>query len=58
MYSIEIFYRGATNEPEMYENVTSYDIYYGFLILEFEEWPIVYINSVLIDHFQVFSEED
>lgn len=56
MYAIEIFYRGATNEPEMYENVTSYDTDSGFLILEFEEWPIIYINSVLIDHFQVFSE--
>lgn len=58
MYAIEIFYRGATNEPEMYENVASYDTDSGFLILEFEEWPIIYINSVLIDHFQVFSEED
>lgn len=58
MFSIEVFFRGNTNEPELFENVTSYDVSDGFLILEFEEWPIIYINSVMIDHFHVYSEED
>lgn len=58
MYSIEVFFRGSTNEPELFENVTGYDVSDGVLVMEYEEYPIVYINLVLIDHFHVYSEED
>lgn len=58
MFSIEVFFRGSTNEPELFEHVTSYDISDGVLVLEYDEWPIVYINMVLIDHIHVYSEED
>ncbi len=57
MYSIIIYYRGSTNEPESFDDVVEYQIHDGFIELEFEEYPTLYINSSLIDHFEVYGEE-